>query len=84
VTGLGSAVFAFMAAGVFKTIGEAQDKICPPYKVYEPEKSAQKVYESLYQYYRQLYFAFGQPGKDEFGAVLPGLIHARTALRQGT
>jgi L-ribulokinase len=85
VTGLGSAVFAFLAAGAFKTIGEAQDKICPPYKVYEPEKSAQKVYESLYRYYRQLYFAFGEAGKSEFGVVLPALIQeARAALRPGS
>jgi len=79
VTGIGSAVFAFLAAGTFKTIGEAQDKICPPHKVYEPEKSAQKVYESLYKYYRQLYFAFGEPGKGEFGAVLPALMQAARA-----
>ena len=85
VTGLGSAVFAFLAAGAFKTIGEAQDKICPPYKVYEPEKSAQKVYESLYKHYRQLYFAFGEAGKSEFGVVLPALIQeARAALRPGS
>jgi len=84
VTGIGSAIFAFLAAGAFKTIGEAQDKICPPHKVYEPEKSAQKVYESLYKYYRQIYFAFGEPGKGEFGAVLPALIQtARAALRPG-
>src|SRR5262249_4575900 len=29
VTGLGSAIFAFLAAGTFKTITEAQHKICP-------------------------------------------------------
>jgi L-ribulokinase len=79
VTGIGSAVFAFLAAGTFKTIGEAQDKICPPHKVYEAERSAQKVYESLYPYFRQLYFAFGEPGKGEFGAVLPGLMQAARA-----
>ena len=85
VTGIGSAVFAFLAAGAFKTIGEAQDKICPPHKVYEPEKSAQKVYESLYKYYRQLYFAFGEPGKGEFGTVLPALIReARAAVKAGS
>jgi L-ribulokinase len=85
VTGLGSAVFAFLASGAFKTIGEAQDRICPPYKVYEPEKSAQKVYESLYKHYRQLYFAFGEPGKSEFGTVLPALIQtARAALKTGS
>jgi ribulose kinase len=39
VTSLGSAIFAFLAAGTFKTIEEAQDKICPPYRVYEPDRS---------------------------------------------
>src|SRR6266700_3049971 len=34
VTSLGSAIFAFLAAGTFKTIEEAQDKICPPNRVY--------------------------------------------------
>jgi L-ribulokinase len=84
VTGIGSAIFAFLAAGAFKSIGEAQEKICPAHKVYEPEKSAQKIYESLYKNYRQIYFAFGEPEKGEFGAVLPALIQtARAALRPG-
>jgi L-ribulokinase len=84
VTGIGSAVFALLAAGTFKTIGEAQERICPPHKVYEPEPAAQRVYEVLYRHYRQLYFAFGDPGKGEFGAVLPALIQAaRAALRPG-
>jgi L-ribulokinase len=79
VTGIGSAVFAFLVAGTFKSIGEAQEKICPPHKVFEPEPTAQRVYEGLYQYYRQLYFAFGEPGKGEFGKVLPALIQAAKA-----
>jgi L-ribulokinase len=77
VTGVGSAIFAFLAAGTFKTIDAAQDKICSPFKTYEPEKAAQQVYADLYQHYRLLYFAFGEPGKG-FGQVLPALIqHAR-------
>ena len=35
VTSLGSAIFAFLAAGAFKTIEEAQDKICPPHRVFQ-------------------------------------------------
>jgi len=79
VTGLGSAIFAFLAAGAFKTIAEAQDKICPAHKVYEPEKDAQKVYEGLYEHFRQIYFAFGQPEKSEFSKVLPDLIEVAKA-----
>ena len=74
VTGIGSAIFAFLAAGIFKTIDEAQDKICSPFTVYEPDRAAQSVYESLYPNYRRLYFLFGEPGKSEFGQVLPSLI----------
>jgi len=79
VTGIGSAIFAFLAAGAFKTIAEAQDKICPSHKIYEPEKDAQKVYEGLYEHFRQIYFAFGQPGKSEFSQVLPDLIEVAKA-----
>jgi len=51
VVSLGSAIFAFLAAGVFKTVEEAQDKICPAYKVFQPEISAKAVYEELYAFY---------------------------------
>ncbi len=73
VTGLGSAIFAFLAAGIFKSIDEAQAKICPRQRVYEPEPAAQRVYEELYPEYRQIYFAFGR-SDEAFGQVLPALI----------
>src|SRR5215472_6394908 len=66
--------FAFLAAGAFKTIAEAQDKICPKHKVYEPQPDTQKVYGELYELYRKIYFAFGQPDGSTFGDVLPKLI----------
>ena len=37
VTSLGSAIFAFMAAGAFPTIEAAQDQLCPGFKTIEPE-----------------------------------------------
>jgi L-ribulokinase len=74
VVSLGSAIFAFLAAGTFKTVDEAQDKICPAHKVYDPESNAQKVYDQLYPLYRDLYFALGEPGKNPLGSVLPTLI----------
>ncbi len=80
VTGIGSAIFAFLAAGTFKTIDEAQARICAPFTIYQPDKTAQGVYETLYQYYRKLYFVFGEPGKSELGHVLPTLMQiAKTA-----
>jgi len=77
VVGFGSAIFAFLAAGTFKSIEEAQDKICPDHKQYKPDKHEQSVYDPLYSVYRNLYFAFGSPGNTSFGSVLPTLI--RTA-----
>jgi L-ribulokinase len=74
VVSLGSAIFAFLAAGVFKTVEEAQDKICPPYKMFQPQSSAKAAYDKLYAYYNKIYFAFGRPQSTDFGNVLPGLI----------
>jgi L-ribulokinase len=73
VVSLGSAIFAFLAAGTFKTVEEAQDKICPGHAVFKPQNAAQKTYDSLYGLYKRLYFAFGQPDA-AFGEVLPALI----------
>jgi L-ribulokinase len=74
VVSLGSAIFAFLAAGTFKTVEEAQDKTCPGHAVFTPEPVAQKVYDALYALYRKLYFALGQPDDATFGDVLPTLI----------
>jgi len=68
VTSLGSAIFAFLAAGTFKTIDEAQDAICPKHDVFTPEPEAQKVYDELYPLYRRLYFDFGAPKGSNFSA----------------
>jgi len=74
VTGLGSAIFAFMAAGAFQTIDEAQGKICPKHTVYEPQAETQDTYAALYALYRKIYFEFGNPASSQFGDVLPKLI----------
>jgi L-ribulokinase len=74
VTSLGSAIFAFLAAGTFKTVEEAQDRICPGHTVFSPEPAAQKTYDTLYHSYKKLYFAFGQADHKEFGDILPTLI----------
>ncbi|HWR54286.1 MAG TPA: FGGY-family carbohydrate kinase, partial [Bryobacteraceae bacterium] len=72
VTSLGSAIFAFLAAGIFKSIEEAQDALCPTYRTVEPDPKEAAVYERLYGFYKELYFTFGRPGTS-FGDVLPGL-----------
>jgi len=75
VTGIGSAIFAFLAAGTFKTIADAQGRICPAHTVYEPQAETQGVYRELYELYRKIYFEFGQATPTtSFGHVLPKLI----------
>jgi L-ribulokinase len=74
VISLGSAIFAFLAAGTFKTVEDAQQKICPSHKVYEPVSSESRVYGEVYPLYRKLYFALGDPAQGAMGDVLPSLI----------
>lgn len=74
VISLGSAIFAFLAAGTFRTVEEAQDKICPAHTIFQPEPAAQKIYDCLYGLYRKIYFSFGEPKDAKFGNVLPSLI----------
>jgi L-ribulokinase len=83
VTSLGSAIFAFLAAGAFKTIEEAQATMCPPHKVYEPDQRETETYQKLLTLYRKLYFSMGQ--KDSapvsIGDVLPELRRIASATR---
>src|SRR5438067_3794581 len=74
VVSLGSAIFAFLAAGVFKTVEEAQDRICPKYRTFEPDPSSKRTYDKLYALLSKVYFAFGQKQSGDFGNVLPELI----------
>jgi L-ribulokinase len=79
---VGSAIFAFLAAGSFKTLDEAQAAICPKHTVFAPQPEAQKVYADLYELYRRIYFDFGRPEKDnKFGGVLPKLIQLARGCR---
>jgi len=74
VVSLGSAIFAFMAAGTFKTIEEAQDKICPPNSTFTPNATESRTYEKLYPLYSKLYFSLGQSDGSDLGQILPALI----------
>jgi len=82
VTSLGSAIFAFLAAGTFQTIEEAQDKICPSYKVFQPEPAEQKTYDQLYPLYRELYFALGQLKQSPLGKIIPELIRISESMHK--
>ncbi len=75
VTSLGSAIFAFLAAGTFETLEQAQAALCPPHITVEPEPGAVATYQRLYGHYRHLYFALGSPDAPAtaLGQVLPDL-----------
>jgi L-ribulokinase len=75
VTGLGAAAFAFLTAGIFRTLQAAQQALCPPYKVYEPQAEAQPVYQELFDCFKRLYFALGKTESYlcDLTAVLPTL-----------
>ena len=71
-TSIGSGIFAQLAAGIFSSIEEAQQHMCPGHDVYIPDAQAGEVYEELYQLYRKLYFSFGDhaAGPQTFADVL--------------
>jgi L-ribulokinase len=75
ITSLGSAIFAFLAAGTFKTIEEAQKALCPPYRVVQPDRSVKSRYDRLFEHWRSLYFSLGVPasGPVSVGGILPDL-----------
>lgn len=85
VTSLGSAIFAFLAAGAFKSVEQAQDALCPSYETFEPQPQSRPIYEELHSHFRNLYFGFGSKTSPpvSLGAVLPSLREiAATARRQ--
>jgi L-ribulokinase len=83
VTSLGSAIFAMLAAGGFATIEEAQDALCLPHRVFEPNPQSVAIYQELYPLYRKLYFAFGEKNGPaiEAGDVLPELRRISSEVR---
>jgi L-ribulokinase len=58
-TSLGSAIFAFLAAGTFDSVETAQEALSPRYRVIEPDPDAVRVYEDLFLQFREIYFARG-------------------------
>jgi len=83
VTSLGSAIFAFLAAGAFRTIEEAQEALCPRYRSVEPDPAEHAVYQQSFPLFRKLYFGFGDPEADSIAArdVLPSLRRLAAGAR---
>jgi L-ribulokinase len=84
-TSLGSGIIALVAAGVYKSIEEAQAAVCLPLRTVEPEAKAVAVYEELYALYRDVYFSLGTRNAKplELGRVLPELRRIAASVRKG-
>lgn len=75
-TSLGAAIFALVAAGGYPTIEEAQRALCPRFRVVEPDRAEHERYHRLFDIFRTVYFALGDPDAPAapLGGVLPGLM----------
>jgi len=84
VTSLGSAIFAFLAADVYRTIEDAQSALCPGYDVVDPDPGQAATYDTLFALYRKLYFGLGRKSSApvEAGEVLPTLRAVAAKVRQ--
>ena len=59
-TSLGSGIFfALLAAGIYKTIEEAQAAVCLPLRTVEPDRRMESTYDRLHALYKDVYFALG-------------------------
>jgi L-ribulokinase len=74
-TSLGPAIFAFLAAGTFRTVEEAQAALCPRFATVEPDPRGSALCEELFTSYRSLYFALGRDDSPpvRLGDLLPSL-----------
>jgi L-ribulokinase len=85
-TSLGSAIFALLAAGTYKTIEEAQAAVCLPLRTVNPQPKSAAVYEQLYSLYRDIYFALGTrtAAPIALGRILPELRKIAAETRQAS
>jgi L-ribulokinase len=75
---------ALLAAGIYKTIDEAQAAVCLPLRTIEPDRRSVGVYERLFALYRDVYFALGQrhAAAVPLGRVLPDLREIAAEARR--
>jgi L-ribulokinase len=59
-TSLGSAIFAFLAAGAFASVEDAQAALCPDYRVVEPDAKEAAIYDTLYARFKDLYLTLSK------------------------
>ena len=68
---LGSAMYAAVAAGIYKDICDASDAMAAGYdKVYYPDAESKAVYDKIYAEYAELHDYFGRGGNDVMKRLL--------------
>jgi L-ribulokinase len=85
-TSLGSAIFAFLAAGTFATVEAAQHALCPKYRAIDPDESSVAACNELFDLFRSLYFGLGDElaAPQSLGNVLPALERIAAAQSAGS
>jgi len=85
VTSLGSVIIAFLAAGDFKSIEEAQNALCPPFKTFTPDRTEAARYDRLFKLFHDAYFALGTADAPpaSLGHILPELQAIRRDATAG-
>lgn len=81
--GLGSCIFAAVAAGAFASVPEAQERLCAPLRVFKPRSQHRAGYEALFELFRDVYFGFGDGRPFDAGRILPHLRDARLRAASG-
>ena len=83
-TSLGSGIFALVAAGIYKSVEEAQAAVCLPFRTVEPDRRTSSTYDRLYALYKDTYFALGQRHAPALplGRVLPELREIAAEARR--
>jgi L-ribulokinase len=82
---LGSAIAAAVVGGLYRSVPEAQEKMCGLKETrYKPIPENQRAYQRLFRLYRDLHDAFGtKEWNGNLGHVMKQLIQIREEVRGG-
>lgn len=83
-TSLGSAIFAFLAAGAFRTVEKAQQALCPSYQTVEPDAASVSMANELHGHFRSVYLTFGSKtsAPASLAEILPDLRRLAALARK--
>jgi L-ribulokinase len=76
-TGIGSCIFAAVAAGIYPDIASAQKVLCPEFSIVKPRPEFVPIYDALYAHFLRLYRAFGAGIQQDFTSTMALLRELR-------